>query len=105
MMGDHRPLDHRLMMGGQPFVVADGAAIPAEPGEGPLDHPAARQDLEGVRQAPADQLDAQAQGGRRPAEQPALIGGIGPHQPDAAAAQAAATAAARRRRGLGRWRR
>jgi hypothetical protein len=60
------------MMGGQPLVVADRAAVPAEPGEGPLDDPAAGQDLKGVRQAPTDELDAQAQGGR-PGDQPASI--------------------------------
>jgi hypothetical protein len=75
------------MMGGQPLVVADRAAVPAEPGEGPLDDPAAGQDLKGVRQAPTDELDAQAQGGR-PGDQPASIGGIGPDQPDATAAGA-----------------
>src|SRR6266700_256095 len=85
---DDRPLDHRLVMLRQPFVVADRAAIAAEPGEGPLDDPAARQHLEGVRQAPTDQLDTQAQGGPRPDDQPASVGGIGPHQADAAAAKA-----------------
>jgi hypothetical protein len=69
--GDHRPLDHCLVMVGQPFVVADGTAIPAEPGEGTLDDPAAGQDLKGVRQAPTDELDAQAQAAAQATSRPA----------------------------------
>jgi hypothetical protein len=34
--------------GGQLLVVADGAAVLADPGEGALDDPAAGQDLKGV---------------------------------------------------------
>ena len=37
------------MVFGEPFVVADGAAELGDPGEGALDHPAARQYLEGVQ--------------------------------------------------------
>ncbi len=71
-------------MRGQPFVVADGAAIVAEPGEGPLDDPSAGQDLEGVRQPPTDDRHPIAKRGGCPADQLACIGGIGPHQADAA---------------------
>ena len=54
--GDHGPGDHGFVAGGQVLVVADGAAVLADPGEGSLDNPAAGQDLEGVRGAPGDNL-------------------------------------------------
>jgi hypothetical protein len=47
--GDHGPQDHGFVAGGQVLVVADGAAVLADPGEGPLDYPAAGQDGEGVQ--------------------------------------------------------
>jgi hypothetical protein len=37
------------MVGRQAFVVTDGPAVPGDPGQRPLDHPAAGQDLEGVQ--------------------------------------------------------
>ena len=46
---DHGPVDVGLVVGGQPFVVADGAAVAGNPGQGPLDHPPAGQDFEGVQ--------------------------------------------------------
>jgi hypothetical protein len=70
---DHGPQDHGFVAGGQVLVVADGAAVLADPGEGPLDYPAARQDLEGVRVTLGDDLDGQAQG-RGPGGQ--LAGGV-----------------------------
>jgi hypothetical protein len=62
--GGHGPQDHGFVAGGQVFVVADGASVLADPGEGPLDDPAAGQDLEGVRVAFGDDLDSHLQGGR-----------------------------------------
>jgi len=35
--GDHGPQDHGFVAGGQAFVVADGAAVLADPGEGAFD--------------------------------------------------------------------
>ena len=37
--GDHGPQDHGFVAGGQALVVADGAAVLADPGERPLYHP------------------------------------------------------------------
>jgi hypothetical protein len=72
-------------MGGQALIVADGAAMLADPGKRPLHQPAARQHLEGrlARALPHD-LHHQVQHARRPRDQLAGIPGIGPHQPDAA---------------------
>ena len=70
--GGHGPQDHGFVAGREAFVVADGAAVLADPGEGPLDDPAAGQDLEGVRAAPGDDLDGYLQG-RGPAREPALV--------------------------------
>jgi hypothetical protein len=75
--------------GRQLFVVADGAAVLADPGEGPLDHPAARQDGEGVQViGPADDLQRDAQGGSPGGEPVRLVTGVGPGQPDARAGAA-----------------
>jgi hypothetical protein len=77
-----------LIMGfvvfGEPLVVAHAAAVLADPGEGPLDDPAAGQYLERVRVALADDLDGQAQDGCGPAGQLAGVGGVSPGQADAA---------------------
>src|SRR4051794_20025182 len=43
---DHRDVDHRLGVLGQGLVVADAAAMFADPGQGALYHPAAWDDLE-----------------------------------------------------------
>src|SRR6266511_2686291 len=82
--GGHRPGDHGPVVVREALVVADGAAVAADPGEGALHHPAARQHLEGVGQAPADDVDPKAQGGSRPDHQLARVAGVGPDQPDAA---------------------
>jgi hypothetical protein len=82
--GDHGPQDHGFVAGGQVLVVADGAAVFADPGEGPLDDPAAGQDLEGVRVAFADDFQGHVEnlgpGGEFPD-----VSGVGPDQADAAA--------------------
>jgi len=36
--GDHRPQDHGFVAGREALVVADGAAVLADPGEGALYH-------------------------------------------------------------------
>ena len=46
---DHGPVDVGFVVGGQPLVVADGAAVAGDPRQRPLDHPPAGQDLKGVQ--------------------------------------------------------
>ena len=82
--GDHGPQDHGFMAGGQEFVVADGAAVLADPGEGPLDDPAAGQHLEGVRIGFGDDLEGHLQR-RGPGGQRAGVSGVGPDQADVTA--------------------
>jgi len=38
---DHGPVDIGLVVGGQPFVVADGPAVAGDPGQRPFHHPPA----------------------------------------------------------------
>jgi hypothetical protein len=82
--GDHGPQDHGFVAGGQLLVVPDGAAVLADPGEGPLDDSAAGQDLKDVLLAPGDHLHGDLQC-RGPGGELAGIGGISPDQLDAAA--------------------
>ena len=82
--GDHGPQDQGFVAGREAFVVADGPAVLADPGERPLYDPPAGQDLEGVRIAPGDDLQVHLHG-RGPAAEPAGVDGIGPDQADAAA--------------------
>jgi len=68
--------------GGQVLVVAGGAAVLADPGEGPFHDPAAGQDGEGVQViGPADDLQGDAQGGSPGGEPVRLVAGVGPGQP------------------------
>src|SRR5690348_3293152 len=46
---DHGPVDVGLVVGGQPLVIADGAAVAGDPGQRPLHDPPAGQYLEGVQ--------------------------------------------------------
>src|SRR5215470_15964611 len=85
----HGPQDHGFVGGGQAFVVADGAAVLADPGEGSFDNPAPRQDLEGVQVVgAADDLQGQVQAGGPGGEPPGLVAGVGPDQADAGAGAA-----------------
>jgi hypothetical protein len=53
---------------GQALVVADGAAVAGDPGQGALDHPPAGQHFEGVKVIRAlDDVQPQAQAGPGPA--------------------------------------
>src|SRR5438874_4177939 len=85
--GDHGPGDHGFVAGGQVLVVADGAPVLADPGEGSLHDPAAGQDLEGVQIiGTADDLEPEVQPGG-PGQQPVcLVAAVGPDQPDVAVA-------------------
>jgi len=66
--GGHRPVDHGFMVPGQVLVVADGAAAPGDPRQGPLDDPAAGEHLEGVQViGPPDDLQRQLREGGMPA--------------------------------------
>jgi hypothetical protein len=67
--------------GGRLLVVPDGAAVLADPGEGPLDHPAARQDLEGMPVALSHDLHGDLHG-RGPGGELASVAGIGPDHPN-----------------------
>ena len=60
--GGHGPQDHGFVAGREALVVADGAAVLADPGEGPLYDPPAGQHLEGVRVAPGDDLQGHLHG-------------------------------------------
>jgi hypothetical protein len=50
--GDHGLQDHGFASVGQLLVVVGGAPVLGDPGEGPLDDPAAGQYLEGVHDTP-----------------------------------------------------
>jgi hypothetical protein len=80
--GDHGPQDHGFVAGGQLFVVPDGAAVLADPGEGPLDGPPAGQDLEDVLLAPGHDLDRHLHRGGPGRELAGGVSGIGPDQQD-----------------------
>ena len=82
--GDHGPQDHGFVAGGQVLVVASGAPVLADPGEGPLDDPAAGQYFEGMLVALGDDLQRHLHR-RGPGGQGAGVSGIGPDQPDAPA--------------------
>jgi hypothetical protein len=73
--------------GGQVLIIADGAAVLADPGEGPFDDPAAGQDLEGVPVAFGDDLECHLQG-LGPRGELAGVSGISPDQANAGAGAA-----------------
>ena len=81
--GDHGPQDHGFVAGGEAFVVADGPAVLADPGEGALDDPAAGQDLEGVqvRGAP-DDLEGELERAGGPGDELAGVDAVGPGELD-----------------------
>src|SRR5215469_1387281 len=84
--GDHGPVDGGFVVGGEAFVVACAAAVAGDPGQGPLDHPAAGQDLEGVLVVGAfDDLDGQLEVGGRPGLEFPGVDAVGPGVADAAA--------------------
>ena len=70
------------MAGGQVLVVADGAAVFADPGEGPFDDPAAGQDLEDVPVTLGHDLDGDLHGGGPGGQLAGGVSGIGPDQDD-----------------------
>jgi hypothetical protein len=73
-------------VGGQAFVVAGAAAVAGDPGQGPFDHPAARQDFEGVLVCGApDDLDGQVEVGGGPGLEFPGVDTVGPGAADAAA--------------------
>jgi hypothetical protein len=77
------------VVAGELFVVADGAAVCANPGEGALDDLTAGQDLEGVQViGAADDLHGEAQRGRSAGEPACLIAAVGPDQADSGAGPA-----------------
>ena len=69
--GGHGPQDHGFVAGREGFVVADGPAVLADPGEGALYDPAAGQHLEGVRLAAGDDLQGHLHAGGPGASLPA----------------------------------
>ena len=80
---DHGPVDDGLVVGGQPLVVADGPAVPGDPGQGALDDPAAGQHLEGVQViVAADDLEGELERGGGPGDQFPGADAVGPGQPD-----------------------
>jgi hypothetical protein len=71
---------------GEAFVVAGAAAVAGDPGQGALDHPAARQHFEGVQViGPSDDLHGQVQPAAGPRDELAGVAAVGPGQADAAA--------------------
>ena len=66
---DHGDADHRFVVVGSGFVVADAAAVLADPREGPLDHPDVRADVKsGTAWFAFDDLNAQGENMFRPDE-------------------------------------
>ena len=74
--------DHGFVAGGQVFIVADGAAVLADPGEGALDHPAAGQHLKDVPVALGHDLHGHLQGGGPGDQLAGGVSGVGPDQQD-----------------------
>src|SRR4051794_4417111 len=86
---DHGPLDHRGVVVGETFVVADGAAAAVDPGEGPLDGPSAVQHDEGGLPGQfGDDLDGEPEVGGGPVDEFAGVAAVGPEQTDAREADA-----------------
>src|SRR5437764_4475122 len=84
--GDHAPQVHGFVVGGEAFVVAGAAAVAGDPGQGPLDDPAAGQDGEGVQVIGSfDDLHGQFEVGGGPGLQFPGVAAVGPGQADAAA--------------------
>ena len=82
---DHGPVDVGLVVGGQPFVVADGPAVAGDPRQRPLHHPPAGQHLKGVQViGPSDDLKSQfrLELGPGPGDELAGVAAVGPGQPD-----------------------
>src|SRR4029450_168765 len=88
--GGHRPLDHGLGVLGGAFVVPHGAPVVADPRERPFHDPAGGEHVESGREALADDLDPQPQGGRCPADQPARVASVRPDVADPPGGGAAA---------------
>jgi hypothetical protein len=71
------------VVGGQPFVVADGAPVARDPGQCALDHPPTGQDLEGVQVTRAiDDLEGELERGLGSGDQLARVAAVGPGQLD-----------------------
>jgi hypothetical protein len=80
---DHGPVDVGFVVGGQPFVVPDGAPVADDPRQSSLDHPPAGQDLEGVQViGPFHDLYPQAQPGLGSGDQLPGVAPVGPGQLD-----------------------
>jgi hypothetical protein len=80
---DHGPLDHRGVVIGMAFVVADGTTAAVNPGERALDGPSAVQHDE--RALPGqfgDDLDGESQVGGGPVDESAGVAAVGPEQSD-----------------------
>src|SRR5262249_61337688 len=77
---DGGPVDHGLVVVGAALVVAYEPPPAHQPAEGPLDDPAAADDLEGMRAGPLDDLDGD--GGDGPGiagQRRAVVAAVGPH--------------------------
>src|SRR5436309_13041747 len=79
---DHGPVDDGLVVCGQPLVVAGGAAVAGDPGQGAPGDPAAGQHLEGVQVTGArDELDGDDERGPGPGDELASVVSLGPREP------------------------
>jgi hypothetical protein len=76
-------------VGGQAFVVAGAAAVAGDPGQGPLDYPAAGKNGEGVQVIGSfDDLHGELEVGGGPGLQLPGVAAVGPGQADTAAGAA-----------------
>jgi hypothetical protein len=81
---DHGPLDHRGVVLGEAFIVADGASAPVDPGERSLDGPPAVQDDEGRLPGQlGHDLHGEFELGGGPVDEFTGVAGVGPDQCDA----------------------
>jgi hypothetical protein len=67
--GDHGPVEYGFVAGGQPLVVADGPAVPGDPGQGAFDDPSPQQHLERMQaDEAADDLHGELEELSRPGD-------------------------------------